>query len=318
MAGATDAGGTQAIQCLAALIVLPIMQVVADADQPVVGRKVAHIGQLVLHVPGVVDGIPAVVRPALAARPTRGLDQAAHDGLSHVILVVQIGLALQFRVGWQQADMAPHVVDEDIAPPVEEADRSQGLQDQALDLGLGTAAGFAGVNALGHAIGRIDLVEQAAAQRHFSLRAREIDDAQHTVHFAGESGLDLLLRGVLDIAQRIAMDTPALPGKQSGQQQHQQQHDGQGADQVDARQGFFVRNQFHSSTPLVQTRPRAVAEVYRQKNRRRTAPVVSAWPPASEDSRPACASDQAAIDCSTALKVALGRITASSLAASGR
>lgn len=145
--------------------------------------------------------------------------------------------------------MALHVVDEIVAAALEEARRAQGFQDQAPDLGLGAAPGLARMDALGHAEGGIDLVDQAAPQRLLGLLAREIDHALHAVHFGRQPGLDLQLGRVLDVVQRLAMRAPALPDKQASEQQHQQQHDGERADQVQAGQGLFVGNQFHAGGP---------------------------------------------------------------------
>ena len=248
MAGATEAGGAQPVQRLAALMLFPVVQIVAHPDQPVAGGEVAYVGQLVGHPARVLGRIPAVTRPALAARLARRLDQAGHDGATGVVALARAELALELGIGRQQPDMALHVVDEDIAPPAEESDRPQGFQDQAPDLGRGATAGLAFIDALRHAMGRVDLVDQTARQDGLGACAAEVDHAQHAGHLALEPGLDLLLGRGLDVAQCRAVGAPALPGEQAGEQEDQQEQDRQRTSQVQARQIVFVRKQFHSSS----------------------------------------------------------------------
>lgn len=173
--GCAKAQRAQALPGLLLLPVFPFIQVVARADEPVVRREVAHIGDLVGHGLRCVRAVPAVAEEPLALGHVGGIDEPAHDVGARVIPVVDARAPLVLRRGGQQHKAALHAVDEDVAPAVEEAHRAKRLDDQLLHLGRRAVGCLARMDGLGDLQGRIDLLHEAAAQHVLGAGAREIE-----------------------------------------------------------------------------------------------------------------------------------------------
>ncbi len=236
--------GAQAGHGLLALHGVPFIDVVTGADQPVIRWKGADVGEFVGHRFRVVRRIPAIADETLAARQAGGLDQAAHDGLAGVVLIVQLDRAFKLRGRRQQDELALGVVDEVVAAILEKTRLAQRLDDASFDLVSRTAlCSFAGVDRFGNLDADINVFGQVFFEQCFGTGAGKLDVAECAVDFGIQAGANLFVRLTFQTVQRGFVAAQMLPGKKAGQCHRQQQGEKQCADQVDAGNGFLVGGQ---------------------------------------------------------------------------
>ena len=126
------ANGADPVQRFALQVSTEGTQIFAGANQPVIGLKQAHIGDLVFHAQRIRWRIPAIARETLADRGARRPHQIAHDVVAGIVTVVPQRTALALRGCRQQNAGTLQIVDEEVAATVEKAQRPQGLDDQML------------------------------------------------------------------------------------------------------------------------------------------------------------------------------------------
>ena len=224
VAGLAETQGAQPVQRFPLQPFLNGAGVFPGADQPVERLEPADVGELLRHGVGAARRVPAVPGEALRLRVLGRAQQAAHDVVAGIVPIVEQRRAFQLRRDGQQNAGACRIVDEVIAPPVEETQRAQCFLDRFVDGRVRQVILFPFIQSPRDAVGLVHLGAQLLLQHRFGPRAHVGEVGPGVVQFL-DQGLALLV----DVAglglPQVGLEVPpVLPDEIGAEPDHQRRN----------------------------------------------------------------------------------------------